>query len=182
MTVGRLAVFLRPLLRRAFEARLTNFPLYDEKVDGRAFWHLDSTPFRHLEDRGFTLTQLCALYFSRTLVECLAGTPFQQDLQSAFDELGRTLPPRMREFFDRLPAVIASKPEPSVKMLVSPTEQSSSSVRKMTARYAPLRMKPAFSGREPSSARFIASSWASKPQPVAPTWAMQENAASSVPE
>jgi predicted DNA-binding transcriptional regulator YafY len=58
------------------------------------------------------LTQLCALYFSRTLVECLAGTPFQEDLRSAFEELARTLPPRMREFFDRIPAVIDAKRGP----------------------------------------------------------------------
>ena len=105
-------VSVRTIWRDLAALQEAGFPLYDEKVDGRALWHLDSTPFRHLEDRGFTLTQLCALYFSRTLVECLAGTPFQQDLQSAFNELGRTLPPRMREFFDRIPAVIDAKRGP----------------------------------------------------------------------
>ncbi len=105
-------VSVRTIWRDLAALQEAGFPLYDEKVDGRALWHLDSTPFRHLENRGFTLTQLCALYFSRTLVECLAGTPFQQDLQSAFDELGRTLPPRMREFFDRIPAVIDAKRGP----------------------------------------------------------------------
>ncbi len=105
-------VSVRTIWRDLAALQEAGFPLYDEKVDGRALWHLDSRPFRHLEDRGFTLTQLCALYFSRTLVECLARTPFQQDLQSAFDELGRTLPPRMREFFDRIPAVIDAKRGP----------------------------------------------------------------------
>lgn len=105
-------VSVRTIWRDLAALQEAGFPLYDEKVDGRTFWRLDRTPFRHLEDRGFTLTQLCALYFSRTLVECLAGTPFQGDLEAAFDELARTLPPRMREFFDRIPAVIDAKRGP----------------------------------------------------------------------
>jgi predicted DNA-binding transcriptional regulator YafY len=105
-------VSVRTIWRDLAALQEAGFPLYDEKVDGRSFWRLDRTPFRHLEDRGFTLTQLCALYFSRTLVECLAGTPFQADLRAAFDELARTLPPRMREFFDRIPAVIDAKRGP----------------------------------------------------------------------
>lgn len=105
-------VSVRTIWRDLAALQEAGFPLYDEKVDGRSFWRLDRTPFRHLEERGFTLTQLCALYFSRTLVECLAGTPFQHDLTAAFDELARTLPPRMREFFDRIPAVIDAKRGP----------------------------------------------------------------------
>ncbi len=105
-------VTVRTIWRDLAALQEAGFPLYDEKIDGRTFWRMNSTPFRHLEDRGFTLTQLCALYFSRTLVECLAGTPFQQDLHAAFDELARTLPPRMREFFDRIPAVLDAKRGP----------------------------------------------------------------------
>lgn len=105
-------VSVRTIWRDLAALQEAGFPLYDEKVDGRSFWRIDRTPFRHLEGRGFTLTQLCALYFSRTLVECLAGTPFQPDLKTAFDELARTLPPRMREFFDRFPAVIDAKRGP----------------------------------------------------------------------
>jgi predicted DNA-binding transcriptional regulator YafY len=116
VTVQELAqsagVSVRTIWRDLAALQEAGFPLYDEKIDGRACWFMDSTPFRHLEDRGFTLTQLCALYFSRTLVECLAGTPFQQDLHAAFERLARTLPPRMREFFDRIPAVIDAKRGP----------------------------------------------------------------------
>jgi predicted DNA-binding transcriptional regulator YafY len=109
---ARASVSVRTIWRDLAALQEAGFPLYDEKIDGRSFWRMSSTPFRHLEDRGFTLTQLCALYFSRTLVECLAGTPFQEDLRGAFDELGRTLPPRMREFFDRIPAVLDAKRGP----------------------------------------------------------------------
>jgi len=61
---------------------------------------------------GLTLSELCALHFSRTLLESLAGTPFRDELESAFDKLGSSLTPHMRQFLDQLPRVIASKPDP----------------------------------------------------------------------
>lgn len=61
---------------------------------------------------GLTLAELCALHFSRTLLESLAGTPFRHELESAFDKLGASLTPHMRQFLDQLPHVIASKPDP----------------------------------------------------------------------
>jgi predicted DNA-binding transcriptional regulator YafY len=107
-------VSVRTIWRDLAALQEAGFPLFDEKDEatGRSLWRLNATPFRTLADRGFTLTQLCALYFSRTLVECLAYTPFQDDLRGAFAELERTLPPRMREFFDRIPGVIDAKRGP----------------------------------------------------------------------
>lgn len=105
-------VTVRTIWRDLAALQEAGFPLYDEKIDGRTYWRLDRAPFRRLEDRGFTLTQLCALYFSRTLVECLAPTPFHEELRAAFAGLERTLPPRMREFFDRMPGVIDAKRVP----------------------------------------------------------------------
>ena len=103
-------------IRRDLEAlQLAGFPLYDELIDGKRFWKLDTRPFKGLGDTGFTLSELCALYFSRTLLECLAGTPFQQDLANAFTKFERILTPRMRQFLDRLPGVLQAKPEPSKK-------------------------------------------------------------------
>src|SRR5262249_38981098 len=61
---------------------------------------------------GLTLSELCALYFSRTLVEALAGGPFRNDVEHAFEKLSAVLPPHVREFLDRLPRILAIKPEP----------------------------------------------------------------------
>jgi predicted DNA-binding transcriptional regulator YafY len=58
------------------------------------------------------VSELCALYFSRTLLESLSGTPFRDDVESAFEKLSSALTPHMRQFLDRLPRVIATKAEP----------------------------------------------------------------------
>jgi predicted DNA-binding transcriptional regulator YafY len=100
-------------IRRDLEAlQAAGFPLYDEVHDGRKYWTLEQRAFRRLDDTGFTLAELTALYFSRSLVECLAATPFQRDVASAFDKLAAALTPGMRQFLDRLPLVIQAKAEP----------------------------------------------------------------------
>lgn len=97
-------------IRRDLEALQTSgFPLFDEVIDGKRYWTLEAKAFKRLDDTAFTLAELSALYFSRTLVECLAATPFQQDVASAFEKLSGALTPGMRQFLDRLPLVIQAK-------------------------------------------------------------------------
>jgi predicted DNA-binding transcriptional regulator YafY len=100
-------------IRRDLEAlQFVGFPIYDEVYDGKKYWLLEQKAFKRLDATGFTFAELSALYFSRTLVECLAATPFQQDVKSAFDRLAAALTPGMRTFLDRLPLVIQAKPDP----------------------------------------------------------------------
>ena len=97
-------------IRRDLEALQTSgFPLFDELIDGKRYWTLEAKAFRRLDDTGFTLAELSALYFSRTLVEVLAATPFQQDVAAAFEKLAAALTPQMRQFLDRLPLVFQAK-------------------------------------------------------------------------
>jgi len=97
-------------IRRDLEAlQASGFPLFDELIDGKRFWTLEAKAFKRLDDTAFTLAELSALYFSRTLVECLAATPFQQDVAAAFDKLSAALTPAMRHFLDRLPLVMQAK-------------------------------------------------------------------------
>jgi proteasome accessory factor B len=108
-------------IRRDLEAlQAAGFPLFDEVHDGKKFWTLEQRAFRRLDDTGFTLAELSALYFSRTLVECLAATPFQRDVRSAFDKLAAALTPGMRQFLDRLPLVMQAKAEPGAATAPSP--------------------------------------------------------------
>lgn len=129
-------------IRRDLEALQTaGFPLYDETHDGKKFWTLEQKAFRRLDDTGFTLAELSALYFSRTLVESLAGTPFERDVRSAFDKLSGALTPGMKQFLDRMPLVMQAKAEPGaqaaeprtreVAILVEATMQH----RRVTMRY-----------------------------------------------
>ncbi|MEO8522623.1 MAG: WYL domain-containing protein, partial [Acidobacteriota bacterium] len=100
-------------IRRDLEAlQSAGFPLFDEMHDGRKYWTLEQRAFRRLDDTGFTLAEMTALYFSRSLVECLAATPFQRDVRSAFDKLAAALTPGMRQLLDRLPLVMQAKAEP----------------------------------------------------------------------
>jgi predicted DNA-binding transcriptional regulator YafY len=129
-------------IRRDLEALQTaGFPLFDETHDGKKYWTMEQKAFRRLDDTAFTLAELSALYFSRTLVECLSGTPFQRDVSSAFEKLAGALTPGMKQFLDRLPLVMQAKPDPGaqsafprskeVAQLVEATMQH----RRVTMRY-----------------------------------------------
>src|SRR4051794_17499143 len=101
-------------IRRDLQAlEEAGFPIYDDRSrdDGRTRWTINGQPFKTLA-AGLTLSELCALYFSRTLLESLTGAPFRSDVESAFEKLASTLTPHMRQFLDELPQVIASKPDP----------------------------------------------------------------------
>ena len=100
-------------IRRDLQAlEEAGFPLFDDKShdDGRTRWRLNGQAFRGLA-AGLTLSELCALYFSRTLVSTLSATPFRDEVESAFDKLSQALTPHMRRFLDQLPRVIAAKPD-----------------------------------------------------------------------
>jgi predicted DNA-binding transcriptional regulator YafY len=107
-------------IRRDLEAlQSAGFPLFDESYEGKKYWTLEQKAFRRLDATGFTFAELSALYFSRTLVECLTATPFQKDVRSAFDKLTDALTPGMRQFLDHLPLVIQAKAEPGVSPTAS---------------------------------------------------------------
>ena len=110
-------------IRRDLEAlQAAGFPLYDETHDGKKYWTLEQRAFKRLDDTAFTLAELSALYFSRTLVECLSTTPFRGDLRSAFDKLAAALTPGMQQFLDRLPLAIQTKAEPGARKALRPED------------------------------------------------------------
>ena len=103
-------------IRRDLEAlQEAGFALYDERDDqGRVRGGNDGHAL-HGDEGGFTQPEVCALYLSRNLLEAVAGTPFQRDLTNAFARLEKMLSPRMRQFLDRLPSVLAAKPGPRAR-------------------------------------------------------------------
>lgn len=112
---SELDVTTRTIRRDLAALQEAGFPLYDTRDgEGRVRWRLDGQVLKGL-DTGFTLGELCALYLSRNLLESVVGTPFQRDLGNAFARLQAALSPRMRQFLDRLPAVLAAKPGPRAR-------------------------------------------------------------------
>ena len=55
--------------------------------------------------------ELCALYFSRTMMDRLAGAPLRDDAERAFMKLERALPLASRRFLDQLPRALQAKPD-----------------------------------------------------------------------
>ena len=97
-------------IRRDIEALCkAGFPLYDDKVNGTTLWKLRAKPFRALEETGLSTTELCALYFSRTLISTLTGAPFIDEVERAMAKLERALPAASRKFLDRMPGVVKAK-------------------------------------------------------------------------
>jgi len=124
-------------IRRDLEAlQSAGFPLFDEVHDGKKYWTLEQKAFRRLDDTGFTLAELTAIYFSRSLVECLAGTPFQRDVRSAFEKLAAALTPGMRQFLDRLPLVIQAKADPGTQSLMDDAATPATASRQSAPRSA----------------------------------------------
>jgi len=101
-------------IRRDLQAlEEAGFPLFDDRShdDRKTRWLVNGQAFKGLT-AGLTVSELCALYFSRALVESLSGTPFRDDVESAFEKLSAVLTPHMRGFLDQLPRIIATKPDP----------------------------------------------------------------------
>jgi predicted DNA-binding transcriptional regulator YafY len=122
-------------IRRDLQAlEEAGFPIFDDRSrdDGRTRWVLNGQAFKGLA-AGLTVAELCALYFSRTLVESLAGTPFRDEVRSAFDKLGAGLTPHMRQFLDQLPQVIAAKPDPLRRRADDEGEQQAIAARALEA-------------------------------------------------
>lgn len=97
-------------IRRDLEALTqAGFPIESARRDQKTVFRLNRDAFRGVAAAGFTLPELCALYFSRSLLTALGGTPFHDSLDSAFDKLADALPSTLWAFVDRLPQALAAK-------------------------------------------------------------------------
>ena len=104
-----LEVHTRTIRRDLDALGRAGFPLFDDKINGTGLWKLRSRPFQGLEKMGLGLMELCALYFSRTLLCTLGGTPFVDETERAFAKIERALPAGCRTFLDELPRMLKAK-------------------------------------------------------------------------
>jgi len=106
-----LAVSTRTIRRDLNALQEAGFPIYDDDASGGSkTWRLETKSLGALARSGLTFSELCALYYSRALIECFAGTHVLADVQSALDKFGAALSPQMRRFLDRLPGIVTAKP------------------------------------------------------------------------
>src|SRR5437773_7010981 len=110
----RCAVTTRTIRRDLQALEESGFPRCADRThdDGKARWRVNGQAFKGLST-GLTVSELCALYFRRTLLESLSGTPFRDEVESAFEKLASALTPHMRQFLDQLPRVSATKADPA---------------------------------------------------------------------
>jgi predicted DNA-binding transcriptional regulator YafY len=100
-------------IRRDLEAlQYAGFALYDEgEENATKTWHLNLQPFKGVQD-GLSVSDVAALFLSRSVFESLSGWPLADELRTAFEKIERGLNPRMREFLAALPDVVFAKPGP----------------------------------------------------------------------
>ena len=97
-------------IRRDLEAlSKAGFPIYDETINGTKFWRVETKSLGMLARSGLTFSELCALYFSRSIMEALTGAPFQDEAERAFMKLEKALPAASRKFLNRFPAMLKAK-------------------------------------------------------------------------
>ena len=97
-------------IRRDFDALAqAGFPIETSKRDGRTVFVLNRDVFKGVAAAGFSLSELCALHLSRTVLTAVAGGPFRDNLATAFDKLYDALPPSMWKFIESLPDALCAK-------------------------------------------------------------------------
>ena len=97
-------------IRRDLDALAqAGFPIETGKRDGKTTFLLNREIFRGVAAAGFSLSELCALHLSRTVLSAVAGGPFRDSLASAFDKLYDALPPSLWKFIESLPDALGAK-------------------------------------------------------------------------
>jgi len=77
------------------------YPLTAEWAGDRKLYRF-ITGFKNVPPIGFSLQELLTLYFLRSHLETLQGTPFQDDLENIFRKINSALPPRYAAHLERL--------------------------------------------------------------------------------
>jgi predicted DNA-binding transcriptional regulator YafY len=106
-----LEVTTRTIRRDLAALQEAGFPLYDDRADGRRIWRLVEG-YKHRVTQTFTLSELAALYFGKNLMSFLGGSPFGEDLDSAFAKIREALPARALPYLSRIQDLFAVRPEP----------------------------------------------------------------------
>jgi predicted DNA-binding transcriptional regulator YafY len=109
---GLVAVSTRTIRRDLQALQEAGFAVYDEgEANDTKRWRLDGSPFRAVQE-GLTISDVAALYLSRSVVESVSGWPLATELRAAFAKIEQALNPRVREFLRTMPEVLSTKAGP----------------------------------------------------------------------
>ncbi|HEY6873095.1 MAG TPA: transcriptional regulator [Geobacteraceae bacterium] len=108
ITIGELAeetgVDRRTIHRDLRAIHEAGYPLVSEwREGGKAYRFL--TRFKDVPPINFTLQELMTLYFLRSQLDILTGTPFREDLETIFGKVRSVLPPRYAAHLERIARV-----------------------------------------------------------------------------
>jgi predicted DNA-binding transcriptional regulator YafY len=105
-----LGVTKRTIWRDMAALQEVGFPLTSDSVGKRTRFMLMNAPFKGLADLGVSMVELASLYMGRAMVDGMAGAPFGAALAAMTKKIEKALPAKMRQFLDRLPALVEAKP------------------------------------------------------------------------
>jgi len=87
------------------------FPIFDERCGREKLWKF-MEGFINRIPPPFSLTEIMALYFARSLCRPLEGTAIYESLQQTFKKISCLLPPGSVRFLGELEGAIATRPGP----------------------------------------------------------------------
>jgi predicted DNA-binding transcriptional regulator YafY len=112
---GQVKVSTRTIRRDLQALQEAGFAVYDEGEENETKrWKLEAQPFRSVQ-AGLSVTDVAALYLSRSVVLSIGGWPLAAELTAAFEKIERALNPRLREFLSTLPQVLSTKAGPRAR-------------------------------------------------------------------
>lgn len=80
------------------------YPLVSEWQEGKKAYRF-LTRFKDVPPINFTLQELMTLYFLRSSLDILTGTPFHDDMETIFRKVNSVLPPRYAAHLERIARV-----------------------------------------------------------------------------
>ncbi|MFQ5792402.1 MAG: helix-turn-helix transcriptional regulator [Acidobacteriota bacterium] len=99
----------RTVMRDLLGLQKAGIPIFDERHGREKRWKFVEG-FKNRIPPPFSLAELMALYFARSLCRPLSGTPLTDSLERAFKKISSLLPVESIQFLERLDGVIAFRP------------------------------------------------------------------------
>jgi predicted DNA-binding transcriptional regulator YafY len=134
-----LACHSRTIYRDLEALQAAGFPLYNQKLDNRMVWSILDAGSRQMPI-PLSLTELMALYFSRTMLNVLKGSAIHESLVSLFEKVKTTLPQPYIEYLAKIEhsltaGVKAHKPYQRFKHTLDQVQEAVQTHRRIRVHY-----------------------------------------------